>query len=989
MQYRVEIWAKTVEISNTIPIDLGGNGFNIVWQKATDPILGGLMPSTCTVNFLVKNSTELTAAHTVLTANNHSYYIKIKRSSLASPAWDGINVWWGGWITSGFDGYPDKAFPYIVEIKATCSLNKPLNKYNNQVDVASQSDYQELTKPLQLFETNYDITTILGNTHFKWAFQSNWWNSQSGSTPPADTNPLRETYYNRAAFVTRPEDFPLTIENYIDELKGVLKPFMLRLMQSAGRYWVQQSLFVDEAEPDPSISINASSGEIFPGGGGFPANLADEVTIDNTATPTTANKGIILAGAKYNVTNEAKSVRAKYIYGNNFCTIPTSLDYTSGFQSLGYLSQGTTNLQFYLNVVLKQTLITAGGAITPCTGQSDSMTGFLTIKIKVGNKYLAHEDGALSPYQFIWTTTDSSISIFTGAGTYYENGPGGITTSQTAVTNALTGFGGNYPYFFTQFQPDFPNTGVATATARFYLAGVTLPDLGSTFGEVQFQIIENNSYILYWTDDIPFTNIWGNWTEWLNEHNPAASTGLNYNTATSTPVTPALQTIDLGLVPYGSDITVDEESVYGDEQAPIGAIYYAAQSGNEQAPDINLGNLTLGTNSSSNQITTLRAKSGSEYIETGGFRSGATGSFIEPGQLLCNEYFRTIDEPLITLQGTIVSTSYEAHRTINYNDTIGGTNARYIFNNGRFNPQADAWTGVWTKLNILETDPPFSTDDIFTDPGPTPPPNPTTPPDTSPTAGGPKVTSPGNLETTNTKQRYLLNDLLIGTTTETVVKGVQINKVDVKNLICKVYDDQKLFLVDKGLRAATELTANGAQNASATQVNFNNISPIYNYPAGSYVMLRTNDLSNVITGGGGSTTPNLYKGITTTQIFIKPDEFKTPNATSFTLYSRDFLGAVTQTSYTRNNKALASFFMPLDYKIMSVLVYSNQNRAIRVLKGQVQNDTTSLLYSGNANTAIPFSTPYTGQLGYYVIIEFDFRAAGDEIRGALITIQAV
>ena len=349
ISFNVQIWHKTDTVTSTTEISLGTPGFSISWKKLKDPILGGTMPSTCTVKFLVKNATELTAAHTVLTAQNQSYYIVIQRSADTTPNWNLAGVWWAGWITSGFDGYPDAAFPYVVEVKATDSLNKPLNKYNNQVDVASQSDYQDLTHPLQIFEDNYDLDLIWGSSYFQWAFQTEWWNGQSGLTPPAETNPLRVTYYNRAAFVTDPENFPLTINNYIDELNGVLKPFMLRLMQSAGRYWVQQAPFLDHAMPNPSISTHAdaSGGEIFPTQTGFPDDTADEIEIDNSATPTTAKKGIILAGAKYSVRNEAKSVRAKYIFGNNFCTIPINLDYTSGFQSLGYISQGTTNLNFF------------------------------------------------------------------------------------------------------------------------------------------------------------------------------------------------------------------------------------------------------------------------------------------------------------------------------------------------------------------------------------------------------------------------------------------------------------------------------------------------------------------------------------------------------------------------------------------------------------------------------------------------------------------
>ena len=45
-------------------------------------------------------------------------------------------------------------------------------------------------------------------------------------------NPIRKTFYNRAAFVSDPENFPLTINNYVEEIEGLFKSFMMRTMLS-------------------------------------------------------------------------------------------------------------------------------------------------------------------------------------------------------------------------------------------------------------------------------------------------------------------------------------------------------------------------------------------------------------------------------------------------------------------------------------------------------------------------------------------------------------------------------------------------------------------------------------------------------------------------------------------------------------------------------------------------------------------------------------
>ena len=96
--------------------------------------------------------------------------------------------------------------------------------------------------------------------------------------------------------------------------------------------------------------------------------------------------------------------------------------------------------------------------------------------------------------------------------------------------------------------------------------------------------------------------------------------------------------------------------------------------------------------------------------------------------------------------------------------------------------------------------------------------------------------------------------MIVATTDADITVGATINKVDTLSSISKVYDDQKLIIADKYLRNTTEVTANGEQNSGATQINFDNVTPTTNYSKGSFLLLKPNDLSNVITSGG-STSP--------------------------------------------------------------------------------------------------------------------------------------
>ena len=692
--WRVDIHHKTTEVSETTLISLGSPGFSINYKRLNDAILGGAMQSTCLVKFMVKDATELTFAHTILMAPNQNYYIKIYKNNV---------LFWGGWIVSGFDGYPDRSFPYVVNVKANDSIMRPLNKYNNQVDVTSQTDYKQLLHPFNIFETNYELDTIFRTSSKKWAFQTEFYNGETRTPTPSDINALRKTFYNRAAFVTDPENFPLTIEHFNTELLGVMKPFMLRLIQSAGKYWIQQAPFLDTANPNPIFANNASSisTDSHPGGGGYPVNSSIPITIDNTATPKTTNKGVILEGASYSLRPEAKSVRAKYIFGNNFCTFPLNANYTAGFVDLGYISQGQTNINLSLNVELRQIFpLTGSSAVTPDTYQASYITGVLSLKIKVGNKYLAHLPNSTGFYEFFWTTNDSTIRIFTGNGTQYENGPDPFIGN----IESIMPFGGVYPYAFSDWENFEPSSSEATATSRFYIPGLLLPQLGSSFGLFQMQIIESETYQYFWTPDTPF-GFFGNIGDWILNHNPNSSTNLNFNTSTNTPAQSTSKTINLGLIPFNSQLTIDEPETPTDNTPPIGAFYFASQSDNINSPDLNLGDLILGTSTSSNQITTLRALENGNFVNTGGFRSGKTGALSSAGQVLVNEYFKYHDESQIILSGTILSTSYEPHRTIIYQDKILGPDAFYLFGGGKFDPQAESWSGDWIKLS--KTSKPF------------------------------------------------------------------------------------------------------------------------------------------------------------------------------------------------------------------------------------------------------------------------------------------
>ena len=183
------------------------------------------------------------------------------------------------------------------------------------------------------------------------------------------------------------------------------------------------------------------------------------------------------------------------------------------------------------------------------------------------------------------------------------------------------------------------------------------------------------------------------------------------------------------------------------------------------------------------------------------------------------------------------------------------------------------------------------------------------------------------------------------------------------------------------------LTANGDSTTSDTQIDLASFTPDKDYPVGSLLVPLTYDLTNVITAG--TATPNLYKGVTTTTIYVAPTDFIITTHSNVVMYTRDNIGSVQPSTYVSRSKAYVSSFIPTGYKVIAVDVHASQNRDIRVLTGATDSDTTSVQGSGTANTTLTLGTAWTSVLGAYLIISFEFGASTDEIYGARITIQAV
>ena len=134
--------------------------------------------------------------------------------------------------------------------------------------------------------------------------------------------------------------------------------------------------------------------------------------------------------------------------------------------------------------------------------------------------------------------------------------------------------------------------------------------------------------------------------------------------------------------------------------------------------------------------------------------------------------------------------------------------------------------------------------------------------------------------------------------------------------------------------------------------------------------------------------PNLALGVTTSRIYIKPDQFKTWSSDSIQSYSRDTLGSVQPSAYSTRTKVYASTFVPAGYKVTGFEVFSSQNRSIQALSSRISNDSIGSLGTGTANT-FQLITAWNSVDGDYFILTYEIGASTDEIYGAELHIESI
>jgi hypothetical protein len=914
-EWTITIWSTADATGTDLDFSLSSEGFKLNYKKGTKLRLAEIQPSDITIGFLVQNDTEKDFVHALLGSDQGDWFIRIYRGGSIASA-----IYWAGWVTPAYSPYKDISYPYRVNIKANDSIGRLVDKYNNSVETSGADDYKPLFYPVQFFHDLYDIDTLLGSIDYKYIFAFDWFNQ--ATTYGQYVNPIRKTYYNRAAFVEENSNFPLIIGNYLHELKGLLKTMGGKFFFSDGFYRIQQDNGLDSDTISYFMCVNPNNSATE-----FKVeDTGNAITIDNSEAPALSEIANIVNGSTYTYEPELNSVRAKYIHGNKGIIFNTSQTFEN-LTTIGILGQGSNsyvlNLNLYAQEVWDNSVVNpASSSVFPTQGSL--ITCVFECVLKVGNYYLGAAGGGWS------TNSANTFLVVAGTGAYGTQYPG---WGLPPIGNPLAS--SSYLYDDT--------TGYDRATAKFTQA-VDIPALPA-YGEVQFKFTPT---FYYWANEISITQI--SWSNLLaGPANQNASFGTPFSSLQKILVTPNI----CSLLP--AEAAEEEDN-------SIGSSFICSQSPSTQSADLDLGEVPLGEpvqEGVDNTINTLASFDGSNYIPTTGFRRGSTGTYLNPTQLLLNEYLQGQDKPVTILQATIISNTYCPHMVLKYNDVIDGAVGRWVFLRGSFIASKDQWKGEWYKLDLTPT-PTYSDEaaDINTEPTPEVP---------------PKILN---------AQSPLINGDIIQVISIPVVKENALTNLYGGKLKCSLKSGQKITLTDRNGNTPLEVIVDGDHGVGATTISIESINPKADYNGGSNLLIQAADITNFI-------PDNLAPGVSETAIYIKPQDFNITDDNNMVMYSKKEMGSIQGTEYDRR-EIYCSTFIPVGYQITAVDVYSNQNRDFDVKSSRVVSNTTVLEESGGtSNTTLSVIPAWESVVDEYIIITFYPGATTDEIYGAMITIDEV
>ena len=706
-----------------------------------------------------------------------------------------------------------------------------------------------------------------------------------------------------------------------------------------------------------------------------------------------------LAGQRWRYQRPISTATATYTYGTTIAqassnfpasgdTSVTTSTYTS-LTGIGAISSdAAAQLSLNINVFYAERFdyLTAAQNFT-------HIGGTLTLKIQMGSLYLSGTIGDLS-----W---DASVSTFTI--------PIPIQVNNDSLSTEINENYCNY------FAPQ-------TTLSPYFASSGTIGIIGANFSQVLPTSVAGGSVSLQFVSaDIDYYI------------NPDISDPNN----PPTPLTP-VQTNLTSLWLTGNNIDIGNASIpyFSIQNADIEQFYqgvqYSASTGLDNYKTVDFGDLTIGqATDDSSYVNSIRVLNSSYEWEVPSYiQVNNTGTQYMFTSLLLDEWLAPQTGPLKIIEGDYYVNDFSAFKALVLDSE------KYVFYEGTFTAESDTVSGSWYKISTASSTITNVDDTIINPPDPVPdPPNPH---DDNPfsfhdlmqdLATVPNKAKP--LPPTDNLLDYLRYHS-IGLSTDVI--NTAVTKVDLmNNSRAKLYDDQKLIFCKPDYTNAIILTKDGDSATSDTQIDVDGFTPSVEYPKGSILAVLPYDLTNVITGGGGTpagsdkevqfndggafgaeatfeydkttnflTADNVEAQHYGTNIgfrtswsdpqltyFLNPSDFSLSSKNTVNMYTRDNGGSVVPNLYdSRSNDIYALIHLPEGYKMTAVYVNMSQNRSFDVSHSDIASDTvTSIETGGTANTALLITPNYTIDARDYIIIRVEYDATTDEIWGGKIILE--
>ena len=832
--WNIEIWKDGFSGSST-EFDMQGEGFEVTWNGEGSTRKRTFIASSCTINFFVQNANDETFAYDVLAAGFQTFYVRIYKGAITS---DNANIWWYGWIQPSFDVLENVPFPYVYKLIATDSYGyfnklKPFYFASQQAKLNDvTSVFNSLFLPL-LSNTSDSKLNIGGSTSnnlnpapdsFKFFRTSaNWW--RSGDTFSTQTNPLNLYYVSPGAYAAKTEfDEDNLVTNQLDSLEykiqdifnGNLQLFNLVGFLAEGKYNFIQ----------PNNLVNNTTGALNTF---IQSNLSSAQTLQNFTTDLLINQtdNVILGGSSIILDPPLESVKVKWEQAESSFNLDEGTNIEGQTIDCGFLELNSGVYTFNYNTVNFTTVLKSAFNFADTNhgvfSNTFTTTSVLTVKLTNGsnNYYLQETSEGL-----IWTLNNSNVLSLNIKRGYNTEGLFGVINNSENIPNMNVA----NP---TDFQP------VLQVLTQNYTGGggggdfpcKRLPDFGS--GSSTKSKFKTN---LSFSCEVQQPPISGSVSITVNTSIDYQERDINGGHIITDIVDPTAST-NVTEVLSGLSLTPSEANVQSG--AGSGITFSASQTTTTALESLDLNDSRIGQ-SAVNTLYSVKYQDNPLYPPaTSGFRRGNLGDYINILQLGVKEFLDLQTKPLEILQADIQSNDISPLKLIKYSINDDNNFKYYSFLGGTFKAQSEIMSGEWYKVEnsttIINDDPTTSAEFAF-----------------NPVANNANQIA-SSLSNTNKIITTNLNVNILGVVDTALTSNVAVTLISLNaNVAGKFYTNQKLFLALPDGTGQLEITCS-ATKTSVSDIDVVSIAPKRDYPVGSIVLVKTADLTNVITGSGGGT----------------------------------------------------------------------------------------------------------------------------------------